>query len=45
VFSKISEAHPNSALAERYGSKTVKETQIDRLRKKQKNRILKGGGR
>ena len=45
VFSKISEAHPNSALADRYGSKTVAETQVDRLRKKHKNRILKGGGR
>jgi hypothetical protein len=45
VFSKISEAHPNSALADRYGNKTVKETQVDKLRKKHKNRILKGGGR
>ena len=45
TLSKISEAHPNSALADRYGSKTVAETQVDRLRKKHKNRILKGGGR
>ena len=34
VMSKISEAHPKSNLAERYGKKSVKDTQIDRVIKK-----------
>ena len=34
VMSKISEAHPKSELAQRYGKKSVKETQIDRVIKK-----------
>ena len=29
VMSKISEAHPASALADQYGKKSVKDTQID----------------
>ena len=29
TFSRIAEAHPNSPLAERYGKKSVKQTQID----------------
>ena len=34
VMSKISEAHPKSELAKRYGKKSVKDTQIDRVIKK-----------
>ena len=45
VLSKAAEAHPNSPLAERYGRKSVKQTQIDRVRKKHRNRKLNGGGR
>ena len=45
VLSKAAEAHPNSPLAERYGKRTVKQTQIDRVRKKHRNRKLNGGGR
>ena len=45
VLSKVSEAHPNSPLARRYGKRTVKDTQIEKVRKKHRNRIIKGGGR
>ena len=45
VLSKVSEAHPNSPLASRYGKRSVKDTQIERLRKKHRTRITKGGGR
>ena len=45
VMSKISEAHPKSPLADRYGKRSVKDTQIERVRKKHRNRITKGGGR
>ena len=45
VLSKVSEAHPNSPLAERYGKKSVKDTQIERVRKKPRTRMRKGGGR
>ena len=31
VLSKISEAHPESNLAQQYGKKSVKDTQIDRV--------------
>ena len=31
VMSKISEAHPNSHLANQYGKKSVKDTQVDRV--------------
>ena len=31
VMSKAAEAHPESPLAERYGKKSVKDTQIDRV--------------
>ncbi len=41
----VSEAHPDSHLANQYGKKSVKEVQISNMRKKHKNRILKGGGR
>ena len=34
VMSKISEAHPKSELAKRYGKKSVKDTQIERVIKK-----------
>ena len=45
VMSKISEKHPDSPLAERYGKRTVKATQIENMRKKHRTRALKGGGR
>ena len=45
VMSKISEAHPKSNLAERYGKRSVKDTQIERVRKKHRTRMRKGGGR
>ena len=45
VLSKVSEAHPNSPLASRYGKRSVKDTQIERVRKKHRTRIRKGGGR
>ncbi len=44
-MSKAAEAHPESPLAERYGKKSVKDTQIEKIRKKHRNRIIKGGGR
>ena len=31
VLSKITEAHPASALANQYGKKSVKDTQVDRI--------------
>ena len=31
VLSKITEAHPASALANQYGKKSVKDTQVDRM--------------
>ena len=34
VMCKISEAHPKSELAKRYGKKSVKDTQIERVIKK-----------
>jgi len=45
VLSKVSEAHPNSPLASRYGKRSVKDTQIERVRKKHRTRMTKGGGR
>ena len=45
VMSKAAEAHPESPLAERYGRKSVKDVQISNMRKKHRNRKLKGGGR
>tara|TARA_B100001057_G_scaffold130683_1_gene129733 strand:+ start:30 stop:347 length:318 start_codon:yes stop_codon:yes gene_type:complete len=45
VLSKVSEAHPESPLARRYGRRSVKDTQIERIRKKHRNRKIKGGGR
>ena len=45
VMSKAAEAHPESPLAERYGKKSVKDTQIEKIRKKHRNRAVKGGGR
>ena len=45
VMSKVSEAHPSSPLAERYGKRTVRQTQVQAAGKKRINRILKGGGR
>ena len=41
VMSKISEAHPKSELAQRYGKKSVKDTQIDRVIKQ--HRAKKAG--
>ena len=45
ILSKVSEAQPNSPLASRYGKRSVKDTQIERVRKKHRTRITKGGGR
>ena len=45
VMSKAAEAHPNTPLAERYGKKTVKQTQIESVMKKHRDRKSKGGGR
>ena len=45
VMSKAAEAHPESPLAERYGKKSVKDTQIEKIRKRHRNRAIKGGGR
>ena len=45
VLSKVSEAHPNSPLASRYGKRSIKDTQIERVRKKHRTRMRKGGGR
>ena len=41
VMSKISEAHPKSELAKRYGKRTVKDTQIERVIKQ--HRAKKAG--
>ena len=41
VMSKISEAHPKSNLAERYGKRSVKDTQVDTIIKK--HRAKKAG--
>ena len=41
VLSKISEAHPKSNLAQQYGKKSVKDTQVDRVIKK--HRAKKAG--
>ena len=41
VMSKISEAHPKSPLADRYGKRSVKDTQIERVMKK--HRAKKAG--
>ena len=45
TLAKISEAHPGSHLADQYGSKSIKDVQVANMKKKHKNRILKGGGR
>ena len=45
VMSKISEAHPVSHLADRYGKKSVKDTQFDRIIQKHRKRKIKGGPR
>jgi hypothetical protein len=45
VLSKVSEAHPESPLARRYGKRSEKDVQISNMRKKHRNRKLKGGGR
>ena len=41
VMSKISESHPKSPLADRYGKRTVKDTQIERVIKQ--HRAKKAG--
>ena len=41
TLSKISEAHPNSPLADRYGKRSVKDTQIEGVIKK--HRAKKAG--
>ena len=45
TLSKISEAHPNSALARQYGKRSIKDTQVESVRKKHRKRLLNGGGR
>ena len=45
VLSKITEAHPASALASQYGKKSVKDTQVDRIIQKHRKRKIKGGPR
>ena len=45
VLSKVSEAHPASNLANQYGKKTVKDTQIDSVIQKHRKRKIKGGPR
>ena len=45
VMSKISEAHPGSHLSDQYGKKSNTDVKVANMRKKHKNRILKGGGR
>jgi len=45
TLAKISEAHPGSNLANQYGSKSIVDSQVANMKKKHKNRILKGGGR
>ena len=45
VMSKAAEAHPNSPRAERHGKKSVKQTQIEKVMKKHRDRKSKGGGR
>ena len=45
VLSKVSEAHPNSPLASRYGKRSIKDTQIERVRKKHRTRMRNGGCR
>ena len=36
VLSKISEAHPQSALAKQYGSRTTKDVKVEQVREKHK---------
>ena len=38
VLGKISEAHPSSELANQYGTKSVRETQVQTIREKHKQR-------
>jgi hypothetical protein len=38
VLGKISEAHPSSELAKQYGTKSVRETQVQAIREKYKKR-------
>ena len=40
---RISEAHPRSNLAKRYGKKTIKQIKTDRVIKKHTKRIIKNG--
>ena len=44
-MARISEAHPSSPLAERYGKRSVKEAQTQNIIKKHRDRKSKGGGR
>ena len=45
VLSKITDAHPASALASQYGKKSVKDTQVDKIIQKHRKRKIKGGPR
>ena len=44
-MARISEAHPSSPLAERYGKRSVKESQTQNIVKKHRDRKSKGEGR
>ena len=44
-MARISEAHPTSPLAERYGKKSVKQSQTENIVKKHRDRKSKGKGR
>ena len=41
-LSRIAEAHPNSALAQRHGKKSIKQVKTEQVLKKHKNRIKRG---
>jgi len=41
-LSRIAEAHPNSALADRYGKKSIKQVKTEQVVKKHAKRITRG---
>ena len=42
-LSRIAEAHPRSALAKRYGKKSIKQIKTEQVIKKHSKRIIKNG--
>ena len=44
-MARISEAHPSSPLADRYGKRSVKQSQTQNIIKKHRDRKSKGEGR